>query len=61
MEINKDQIYTAEDLMEILQLSRNTVYKLLRTGQIKGKKSEHQNNRGKWRVLGAWILEYLGS
>ena len=48
------KVYTTEDLAEILQIEIRSVYKLLRSGELKGKKVA-----SKWRVTENQLKEYL--
>lgn len=55
-DVNNEQILTPEEVAQILKLSKNTVYKLLRNKQIPAIKIQHQ-----YRILESELYEWLRS
>lgn len=49
-----DYLLTVEEAQEILKMSRNCVYRILRSGELKG----YQQGRS-WRIPKQAILEYV--
>lgn len=49
-----DYLLTVEDAQEILKMSRNCVYKILRSGELKG----YQQGRN-WRIPKQSIMQYV--
>lgn len=53
MEISRDRLYTFDEVLEILHVSKATLLKLLGSGELQGAKIA-----GQWRVSGGDILAY---
>jgi excisionase family DNA binding protein len=49
-----EQLYSVEEVAAQLRVSKNTVYRLLRTGELEGLRVGHL-----WRVRPAAVFEYL--
>lgn len=53
---NYDDILTVDQLMELLYIGRNTAYKLLNSGKIKGFRVGNGKN---WRIPKESVEEYV--
>ena len=54
--MSNEKVLTSEDVAEILKLSRNTVYKLLKKKEIPAVKIQHQ-----YRILESALYEWIKS
>jgi len=55
--IDERAVYTATETADLLKVSENVVYKLLKEGKLIARKTN--DKRGYWRVLGENIVLYL--
>ena len=54
--VDDNKLYSVEEIAEIFRFHKNTIYKLLRSGEIHGVK---YGEKGTWRIPGKAINKYL--
>ena len=56
--IDERAVYTATETAELIKVSENTIYKLLKEGKLIARKT-NSRGRGYWRILGENIVIFL--
>jgi len=53
--MDKERLYTIQEVAEILRFHPQTIYKLVRSGELKATRF-----RKEWRIVGKDLVAYLG-